>query len=312
MFSFRYLHTITKSYDGIKKGSSTLWGCRMIKAYGALPIKEEHDLNFKNITFDYSSRQIATARKFRSGFYQRLLKPEDIKHALYYCPVPVDMEIFSCIYDDIDGEISLPDPAEDTKEETAHSVLVLAQEGEGFIVDTNWRNWGNNGLGYVSLDYLKKYFITAFADDAFVEFTKRTYLERKKIKVNNLKYSFSLYREGSFSGDKQTIFNIEIFDAGGIFAGWIHFATHDNVVEILDIFILKEYRRRGLGTFLLNQIIFYSKCNKITGFISGFDLLNNRDEVVKSFLIKNNLTVVVDRSRFKDCKNRIVNIESVA
>lgn len=309
MFSIRYSGTSIKKYDGINKGSSSLWAVRMNKAYGSLPITKEHDLNSDNRNFDYSEQQISIARKFRCGIYQRILNFKDIKKALCYCPVVLDFEIFDSIYNDIDGIISLPDEKEDIKESFGHSVVVIGHDINGYIILNNWVNWGNKGVGHVSLDYLEKYFITAFASNIILLNKKKNYVDKKEIKINNQNYLFFLFKEMSFVNNKKIIFNIEIFNKNNILVGWTHFICIKNSIEILDIFILKEFREKGLGTALLNQIIFYTNDHiEITGYISGFDLLNNRDEVVKNFLIKNGLTVDVDISQFKDCKNKIIKI----
>lgn len=308
-FSPRYTQTIIKKHDGIDKGTSSLWACRMSKAYGNLPLNEEHDLNSQNRNFDYLEKQIAIARKFRTGLYRRLIKIEDIYKALRYCPVTIEFDIFSCIYNDVDGIITLPDPEEDTKEDLVHAVTVYGYDKNGYKILNNWANWGDHGRGYISYKYLEKYFISAWACDASVRLPKRNYFERQKIKINNRKYSFTAFKEGTFLGDGRSIFNIEIFDGGGTLAGWTHFMYYDNCNEILDIFILEKYRRNGLGTFLINRMVHYTGCINITGYISGYDLLGNRDAVVKSFLIKNGLTVVPDASQFRDCKNKIIRID---
>lgn len=121
MFSFRYLHSVIKKYDGIEQGSSSLWSSRLIKGYGVLPEKAEHNKHSsRDFTFNYSSKQIAIARKFRTSFYERLFTPEEFFFALKYCPVIMDIEIFSSINSDREGVITLPDE-EDEKEEVDHT-----------------------------------------------------------------------------------------------------------------------------------------------------------------------------------------------
>ncbi len=309
--SIRYIDTNIKRYDGFHKGTSSLWGVRLAKGYGVLPIKHEHDLNPQNKNFDYSDKQIALAKNIRIGLYQRILQPDDIKKALYYSPVTLEFEIFSSIYTDHDGVISMPDLEEDKKEELAHAVMVYGHDKNGYKIFNHWANWGNNGKGYVSLDYLKKYFITAFASDLVIKMhDTRLCLEKKKVRIKNLDYYFSFYETPSFLGDHKPIFNIEISDSKNELAGWIHFIFNNDSVEILDIFVLAEFRHNGLGSFLLNKMIEYTKPKNVTGFISGYDLVNDRDEIVKDFLIKNGFTIARDTSGFRDCKYKILKIDN--
>lgn len=308
-FSYGYLHAVTKKYDGIEKGSSGLWSMRMEKAYGILPLKFDHNYGYSNLIFDYSDKQISIARKFRCGFYERILKPEHIIQALRFSPITTEIEIFNSAHND-DGCFSIPDLDEDVKEDIGHCVLILEYEEkkESFIVSSNWHDWGNNGYGYLSLEYLKKYFVSAFvAKDRFVGLTRRSYLVRKKIKINNLWYSFTIFKESSFL-QKSLAFNIEINHSGGTMIGWIHFSVTSCLVEIQEIFVLNEYRNKGVGTFLLKKMMEFSRCKEVTGYISAYDLLNSRDENVKCFFIKNGLTVTPDNSKFMDCKDRIIQL----
>ncbi|MFH0892020.1 MAG: GNAT family N-acetyltransferase [Candidatus Falkowbacteria bacterium] len=274
-----------------------------------LPETKEHNKNFSgHYAFNYSSRQIAIARKFRTGFYERLFTPEAIFCALKYCPITLDIEIFSSINSDMDGVITIPDE-DDENEEYSHSVSVLSYDknSDMFTVNTNWRNWGKKGLGKISSEYIRKHIISAFAADYLAGLQKINpkYFFRKKIKIDNKKYSIKVITHSSFSGDNRKFLNFEIFDAGGLLAGWMHYAYDTKyTLEIQDLFILKEYREMGLGSFLLQELVRAKKIKRIYGYISAFDLIKEREEIVKSFFIKNNFITYLDNSHYHDCRYR--------
>lgn len=309
--SIRYSYTITKKYDGMPKGSSILWSERMQKAYGVLSKKLDHHTEFdKNDEFDYSFEQISIARHLRIGYYKRLIKPEDIINALYYSPVSLEVEIFDSIFNDQDGIITMPD-SDDIKEEYGHcfSVMKYNKDDSNFTVSAgNWQGWGRNEFGTISLEYLNKYFITAFATCGFprLESEKRKELLRKKIKLFGKKYYTHIFLENNFKCDSRLQLNFEVMDAGGNLTGWGHFAFSKNkTLELLDVFILEEYRRRGIGSMIINNMIDFIGAKKFTGCIDGHDLIGNREDIVKDFLLKNGFMAVVDRSEFKDAKFRI-------
>ncbi len=307
----RYSHAACKKIDGMPLGSASLWGARAAKAYGALPIQAEHDMTLERLPpFDYNQKQIAHARHFRSGFYERILSPNEILEALHYTPVILDIEIFDSIYND-QGVVTLPDENEDKKEDFNHCVNVLGyrKETNSFFINTHWPQWGDNGFGLVPLEYLDKYFITAFAGHHLVKMSKessRLLKLKKKVKSKLFKGSIQIFSEPSYRGDKRALFNMEVFDAGGNIAGWIHCAIDkQKTLEVLDLFVLEEYRNRGIGSFLLRQARLSSRAKNITGFIASHDLIGEREEKLKEFLLENGLIPIVDKSAFKDCRYRI-------
>jgi len=308
MFSLRYGHTSVKKYDGIEKGTSSLWAFRMSKAYGTLPEKLEHELNPNVIkNFDYSEQQIKTAKLFRIGFYKRLLRPEDIFKVLCYCPVTLEMRIFSSIFNDQDGIVTMPD-GDDKEEDVAHAVTVVGYKDDNFIIDNRyWPDWGNKGMGTVSLEYLKKYFITAFAFSGFVlpELQKRKTLFREEFKFNNVRYYFDAFAENNFQCDKRAHYNIEVTDDEKNLIGWAHLAVDKETTELLELFVLTEYRRQGIGSALIKYIIKHTNTEKFTGYVAGQDLISEREEIVKSFFLKNGFLLHTDSSSFKDCRSRI-------
>jgi len=313
--SFRYSYTIQKKYDGNTQGSSSLWAMRMGKAYGVLSKKLEHQIEYdKNTKFDYSKKQIDTARRLRTGYYKRILYPKNIANALYYCPVVLDMEIFDSIFSDQEGTITMPDES-DKKEEFSHCFSVVGynkKDNSFFINSSNWPDWGKKGLGSVSLEYLDKYFITAFAMDGFPRLMPETRkeLSRKKAKISSKKYYFHTFLENNFQCDHRSQLDVEVINSGGDLIGWVHFAINkDKIVELLDIFILEEYRRQGIGSVLIKMIVNSSRCKGVAGYIAAQDLIGEREEFVKNFLLKNDLMVFVDRSQFKDARFRIESIK---
>lgn len=311
--SYYYIHSAIKKYDGIERGSSSLWGARMSKAYGSLSKKLDHHVNEESC-FDYDNRQISIARRLRSGYYERLLTISDIINALKYVPVIVDTEIFDSIFNDQDGNITMPDE-DDVREHYSHSFTILKYDGynKNFIINSSgWFWWGRDGFGTMPLDYLQEYIIEAYVMTGLPKITsrKRSYLFKKKIIFNKKKYYSNLILEFNFCCDNKKRLNLEVINNGGDLIGWTHF-SYDNdsrIIDILDIFVLNEYRNNDIGSYMIKEIMNFTKAKSLTGYISSYDLIKEREEVVKSFLLKNNLTVTVDRSRFKNCRLKIISI----
>lgn len=310
--SRRYNLSLVKAYDGGLEGSSSLWAVRMSKAYGNLSEQGDHNTNIEQFPpFNYSERQVNVAKQVRTSFYKRLINPEDIIKALHFSPVVVDLEIFDSIFFD-NGIISLPDE-EDTKEELSHCVTIVNfnYQNNFFEINIGWHEWGENGFGLLPFEYLEKYLITAFAEDILIRskhFQRREFF-RKKYKVGPRKCSIFIFSGHGFLSDSRKIYNIELFSSGGDLIGWAHCAIDNKkTLEILDLFIKMEFRRCGYGSFLIEKMIDYYSPNNITGYIDGFDLIHDREEAVKNFLLKNNLIPIPDRSQFKTAKFRIAQL----
>ncbi len=313
MFSGRYLHAVVKMLDGMPAGSSSLWASRGSKGYGSLPgSRDPRPLITEVIpTFDYSFADVAAARFFRSNFYERILSPKEIPIALQYGPVTLDVEIYDSAWTDQGGVLTLPDE-DNKKEDLDHTMMVYGHDEHGLKVDTNWSNWGNKGHGFISYEYLDKHFLTAFILSALYKLgnNPQRELSRKKIKIKNSKWYEHTYAVPSMKGDKRPLFNVEIYTTGGLLSGWIHFAQNrDESIEVLDLFVLPESRRQGVGTHLLQKAQALLRTGNITGYIASHDL-GKREEIVKDFLLSNNLLPYVDTSQFRDCRFRIGRLDS--
>lgn len=315
--SLRYLDSIVKRYDGTPKGSSSLWASRMLKAYGILSQKLDHHSDIdEHLGFDYSHKQVSTARVLRTAYYKRLIRPDDISKALRYCPISLDIEIFNSIFLDQDGVITMPDE-DDKKEEYSHCFTVLSYEkANGILVvhSPNWPNWGKRGVGTMPIEYLNKYFITAFAFTGFPKLAKqpRKKIHSRKFTSKGSKFYFNIFLESNFDCDNRHQLNFEVINVGGDLVGWGHFASDysNKILEMLDLFVLEEFRRQGIASFIIKYIILFTKTKLFTGFISAQDLIGNREDIVKSFLLKNNFTVYVDKKEYKDSRFKIVSINS--
>lgn len=305
----RYMGTSIKLLDGIKKGSSSLWSARALKIYGCLSPKLEHNIDFKDddLKFNYTDSQIAVAKKLRATYYEKLFNSGDIDVALQYNPMlSADIEIFSSIDGDIESVITLPDE-DDVLEDFSHSINILGTSRysqENYLVYTNWPKWGNNGYGEISKEYINRHLITSIVFDQFGIFNK-TKFKRKRIVINNKKWTLAFREEISFKNDKRKLYNYEVYSVSGTLAGWIHIATENKILEIQDLYILEEYRKMGIASFLLNKMIDEYKPIKIDCFITSYDIIGSREEVVKGFFLKNNFLTIPERKRFKECRLRI-------
>ncbi len=308
--SRKYGVYFAKQYDGIKEGGSSLWAVRISKGYGCFPAKQDNDLQL-----GYTKEQIAMARKMRIIFYERLLDPNEIVNALYYSPVSLETDIYNSIFSDCNGVITMPD-SDEKKLDIGHCFTVVGHTSEGFWVSSGWSDWGNKGIGFMPHEYLQNNFVTAFVPTLRlpnIEAKYRGYENRvrRKIKIRGKKWLLSIDIVVSVRLLSPPLYNIEICDGSGILAGWLHCSLDkDRTLEIFDLFVLKEYRRKGLGTFLINDItkVFF-QAKEITMYIAGQDLVvDDREEIVRGFLIKNGYIPIVDRLKFRDCKYRIKKI----
>lgn len=300
--------------DVDERGTSSLWSARIAKGYGSL--KYTSDYFNKDVV---STEDIINARKTRPIFYEQLLSPHEIKNALKYGPVVLDVDIYESIFSDIDGIVTLPDEGE-SKLDVGHCFLVFGHTPEGLEVNAgNWKDWGIDRNGLIPYTYLKNNFVAAFTTRPFKFYGQQTFngyrrIFRKKIKIRNRKWSISTYQINSIREIKSTLFNVEIMDEGGTLSAWIHLSIDSNRnVEILDLFVLEEYRRLGLGSYLFNQVAQVgAKAKSLQCYISAHDLMGDNEDHLISFLLKNNYTVVPDKTRFRDARFRIQTLESIS
>lgn len=311
--SMRYSDVNIKKYCGTVDGSSSLWGCRLLKAYGILSLAKEHHIypDFQD-GFGYDDEQISIARHLRSGFYKRLFSAKEIISALNCSDlfaVSLDVEIFDSIFNDQDGIISMPDE-EDAKEDVSHCFTITGydQENDVFQVDSGWSEWENNGKGLMLSSYLDKYILTAMVSNGFPELdnTRRKKIFSQKKHFHKNKYYANIYLETNFGCDIRDQLNLEVTNDENVLVGWAHYAIDENrVLELLDIFVINEYRRLGIGSFILRKMMEFTRTKSFTGFVPAQDLVGKREEIVRDFFYKNRYFTIVDKGQFKDCRYRV-------
>lgn len=170
---------------------------------------------------------------------------------------------------------------------------------------------GKKGLGYIPFTYLEKYFVTAFVTLAFQDMLLPKYiiqklLRKSKPRIKGKKWYQRIFAVPSLVGDDQRLhLNIEIYSSENTLAGWAHVVGRPRAdAEILELFILPEFRRRGLGSHLFSLTMRCFGVPRVTGWISGHDLYNGKDDVVRSFLLSNGYLPYPDKSKFRDCRWR--------
>jgi hypothetical protein len=306
--SRRYGYAAMKMLDGIAEGSSSLWAQRAYKGYGMFPAAGERQSTEIPVFSNYSLDEVAMARRVRQNFYERILNAREIPKALQNSPVAMDIQVFSSAWTDRDGVLTIPDD-EDTKEELDHTVSVYGHDPEGLRVNTHWPTWGDRGKGFIPFTYLDRHFITAFAILAFDNLCtvpRQQILSRRKVRIRDKKWFQTIFLSPSLCGNLNPHFNMEVYTTGGTLAGWTHFVHHNELdVEIQEIFVLPEYRRKGIGSFMFGEVHSFSSVSRVSSWISAHDLIDEREEQVRSFLISNNYLPFADRSRFADCRYRI-------
>ncbi len=311
----RYSHAATKMLDGNMVGSSSLWAQRASKGYGHLPATRDTRPMEKFPPFDYGSEDLRIARRVRTNYYEQISDPRHIPAALRFCPVPMDVQIFTSIWNDSSGIVTMPDE-EDAREKLDHTFSVIAHDELGLHVSSGWRDWGQKSLGYIPFSYLEKYFVTAFAtitlqDMLLPQYINQKLLRRSKPRIKGKKWYQRIFAVPSLVGNSQRHhLNIEIYSPENILAGWAHVAGRPKAdAEIIELFILPEFRRRRLGTHLITLTTRCFGVQSVTGWISGHDLYDGKDDVVRSFLVSNGYLPFPDRSKFRDCRWRLESMQ---
>jgi len=131
---------------------------------------------------------------------------------------------------------------------SVHFISLVAfnfQSGEFMFPNTWGKEWGDKSLGYLPFGYLSRFMVEAWTGPPFPfpYQPERPGLDFRLRQADESKLG--------------TVYSLEILDGDNdILAGWAHVVQKPREsIDVEELFIRPEYRRKGLGTQLVREIL---------------------------------------------------------
>jgi len=332
--SILFGYSITKKLDGIRgAGTTGWWGERVLKGYGMC---DERLLPYGSVKSEEEVPKIAiSAEAYRSGYqhrsfaYQRLYTLNDVRRTLAHpvvvitltdadgrsWPIPpfpqLCFDLFESARTANKGHLPVPGPGE--KAIAGHSVVV-----EGYNDNLRelrfWNNWGpgwgDKGYGYLPYEYFNRKLI----NEVWVPLFPR------EAKVLGTRYDDLFFRDTdhqrirlratqlpALSAGRPRFWVFDLYDSDFKLAGWAHCSVYADrdTLEIEELFVMPDYRRRSLGRRLLAQLEGlgkFSMVSKLVGWVHRQDVSFGRDQIVRPFFESNGFKMTPDFVRFRDSR----------
>lgn len=256
----------------------------------------------------------ADAYKHRIGLYQRLNSIEKMRLSLANGNlIRVGIHVYESIFTvGIDGVVPMPKP--DEVYVGQHAVIVCGYKDDDssqaesngqlsgrFTIQNSWGSeWGENGFGYISYEYVRTYGVEVFTQgEIFVPFlTEREVHVYPRItrKFEKVRVWVTWCLENVLTSELLVAFQLE--HSKHKLAGWIICAIRDNhwsSFEVVDFFVWPEFRRRGYGSVLLDVAEETARENgiyAISGWISVDDVDPNGHPTHQHFFARRGFTYV--------------------
>lgn len=135
----------------------------------------------------------------------------------------------------------------------AHCIAItnwLPKYSKYFQIQNSWgAEWGNAGHALMPTYYFDKYIIEAWTQE--VSLTSRTRIKNKQIDKDTHVTAISTY---AHSDQKLYWFNIAI-PGGNDRAGWAYAIEYNNTLNIEDIYIHPQHRRKGYANILIHELL---------------------------------------------------------
>ena len=257
-------------------GTTNRWYARVLKGYGLCQAKY-YDFpgsiipSYETITkFVRENRPsviaLGDAYKRRTKYYERIDGPEDVIAVLnsykqnVALGIPqVAFTIFEGIFDTKkDGLVDMPKRRE--KKIGNHTVAVKGydhQKRQFYFLNSWGDDWGDNGSGYITYNYLNNYFVEGWLGLGLMldllQLELNTLISVKTIKLTNDKNcEISVYKSAI---GKKNINVFDIYEHKRLIA-WLHFreSSVEGKLEIEDLFCLPTYEQdlKHLLSLLIN------------------------------------------------------------
>lgn len=320
IFSPPASHALCKQLDGtldFEQGTTGWWSMRVAKGYGSVP-RKEYNISLENSTKeDYRNflktplpqKALESASKFRISWYERLYCSNDIVRSLPYIPPSICFQIFKGIYKAPKGLVPMPNFWE--RPLGGHSVAIVGYNNQNRVLKflNSWgKEWGDGGLGYLPYKYVDKYLIEAWT--CMLDLEKKG--RRGEIKKEGeCEYESITYR--SFIFGRQPLYVIDVYFGGeNKIIGWVHFRFDDmgNMINLEDIFVMPEFRRKGIGRKLLSQIEDLANKQlvlKIVCYVHAQDLLTEDNiSAIENLFGSDRYEILPHTKKFIGCRYKIV------
>ena len=317
-----FLYSLAKKLDGIPgPGTTKWWAHRVSKGYGVCEekffpsgsVRSESDVPKLTI----SAEAYRNARTHRWVFaYQRLYSVNDLKRILVGrpCqppPLPsVCFDMFDGIYEAPGGYVSLPN--NDQHRINRHCVTVVGYNDADKVLRfmNSWGpDWGDEGTGYLPYEYFNR----GLVPESWAWFPITLCSRFRSLHVNRVFRDSTGERVRVWVSSipppawgRPMLWVIDLHDREGALLGWAHASVYVNcdVTEIEELFVKPGYRRRGLATVLIKQIIRIADycITPITrAWIPNQDIFTpDRLNTVRSFFRSVGFSVTWDGRRYSD------------
>ncbi len=186
----------------------------------------------------------ATAKDYRlSTYYRRTRTIDDCKRALLNMPVMAALELTDEWYDAPQGRITSP---QRSPLGTSHTVLLVGYDDakKEFIFQNSWgKTWGDRGFGYVAYDVFRATCIECWTQQFAGD---KVWAEPKS--------GVSVRSWGLREITGVRVHGCEIVGLGEERRAWSYAVERDGALEVEELFVMPQFRRKGYGSYLLRTM----------------------------------------------------------
>lgn len=195
------------------------------------------------------------AKYNRTPYYQRINSLKEIQASLYYNElIQISVPVTKQWYTAAGGIIQMPSSSAEIIEMHAVQPVGYDNDCRQLKFRNSWgENWGSNGYGYLPYEYLDQYISEAWHYGGHTS-------ERptRKLRKSHKDLIISWGIRQPWLGTK--LHCIEVHDTkNDEKAGWAIIVEKDGELVVDDLYVRRQYRRRGFGLCLGNEVFGLAK-----------------------------------------------------